>query len=160
MAAVLASLRSRSGCCKLFHTAPRFVNAQVIERRHRTVKFLWCCLLVFAVSLMSRSFVLVLSAFSCAYVQLCAAAPPGTESTREDLQALARNRQQHRKTVDGRLCAAAFIQDRQAYTGCTEVVRLAGSNIIFGVLPCVPALLVTHSKYLLSTHLSTLCISA
>merc|ERR1712061_320295 len=27
---------------------------------------------------------------------------------------------QHRRTVDGRLCAAAFVQSRQVYTGCAN----------------------------------------
>ena len=39
---------------------------------------------------------------------------------REQLQPLTKFRQQHRRTVDGRLCAAAFVQDRHAYTGCTD----------------------------------------
>ncbi|SBT70213.1 hypothetical protein PMLGA01_020008500, partial [Plasmodium malariae] len=29
-------------------------------------------------------------------------------------------RQQHRKTLDGRLCAAAFLHDDQTYTDCTS----------------------------------------
>merc|ERR1712146_822961 len=29
---------------------------------------------------------------------------------------------------DGRLCAAAFVQDRQAYTGCTETTNPAGES--------------------------------
>ena len=35
----------------------------------------------------------------------------------------AQHRQQHRRTVDGRLCAAAFVFDRQTHTGCSD-----GSN--------------------------------
>jgi len=38
---------------------------------------------------------------------------------RDELHALAKYRQQHRRTTDGRLCAAAFVQDREAFTGCT-----------------------------------------
>merc|ERR1719282_903688 len=32
----------------------------------------------------------------------------------------------HRRTIDGRLCAAAFVQDRQAYTGCTDAPNPEG----------------------------------
>lgn len=35
--------------------------------------------------------------------------------------ALTRFRQQHRRTRDGRLCAAAFIQDQQPFTNCTDI---------------------------------------
>mmetsp|Transcript_25819 Transcript_25819/g.65091 ORF Transcript_25819/g.65091 Transcript_25819/m.65091 type:complete len:236 (+) Transcript_25819:268-975(+) len=34
---------------------------------------------------------------------------------------LTRFRQQHRRTEDGRLCAAAFIQDQQPFTNCTDI---------------------------------------
>ena len=37
-------------------------------------------------------------------------------------QAAARFRTQHRKTVDGRLCAAAGVQGEQTFTGCTTAV--------------------------------------
>ncbi|SOV83432.1 LCCL domain-containing protein [Plasmodium sp. gorilla clade G3] len=39
---------------------------------------------------------------------------------KENLKKLTEYRQQHRKTVDGRLCAAAFVQDDQTYTDCTR----------------------------------------
>ncbi|GAW82571.1 LCCL domain-containing protein [Plasmodium gonderi] len=39
---------------------------------------------------------------------------------KENLKKLTEYRQQHRKTVDGRLCAAAFVQDDQTYTDCTK----------------------------------------
>ena len=35
----------------------------------------------------------------------------------------AQRRQQHRRTLDGRLCAAAFVFDRQTHSGCSD-----GSN--------------------------------
>ncbi|XP_026193447.1 uncharacterized protein LOC34622979 [Cyclospora cayetanensis] len=38
---------------------------------------------------------------------------------RKALQSLTEFRQLHRKTVDGRLCAAAFVQDDRTYTDCT-----------------------------------------
>ena len=60
---------------------------------------------------------------ACA-ARLSVARLPAGGATHEQLQPLTRNRQQHRKTVDGRLCAAAFVQDRQAFTGCTEALRL------------------------------------
>ena len=52
-------------------------------------------------------------------VAACAAEP------REDLKPLAQHRQQHRRTLDGRLCAAAFVFNRQTHTGCSS-----GSNPI------------------------------
>lgn len=42
---------------------------------------------------------------------------PDAGYSREELQPLTKFRQQHRKTIDGRLCAAAFVQNRQTYTG-------------------------------------------
>ncbi|EEA06823.1 PA14 domain-containing protein [Cryptosporidium muris RN66] len=39
--------------------------------------------------------------------------------TSELLQELAQYRQQFRRTIDGRLCAAVFVQDFQTYTDCT-----------------------------------------
>uniref|UniRef100_A0A7S4QBX4 Fibronectin type-II domain-containing protein n=1 Tax=Alexandrium monilatum TaxID=311494 RepID=A0A7S4QBX4_9DINO len=46
----------------------------------------------------------------------------------EDLQPLTEFRQQHRKTIDGRLCAAAFVQDRKAYTGCALARNPVGES--------------------------------
>ena len=37
-------------------------------------------------------------------------------------------RQTHRKTVDGRLCAAAFVQNRETYTGCADAANPAGES--------------------------------
>ena len=67
-----------------------------------------------------------LLAFCGAFVgaALGAGVPSEANPTREQLQPLTRYRQQFRKTEDGRLCAAAFVQNRQAYTGCTAVVGL------------------------------------
>ncbi|ESS33462.1 PA14 domain-containing protein [Toxoplasma gondii VEG] len=39
---------------------------------------------------------------------------------RQALQRLTEYRQVHRKTIDGRLCAAAFVQDNVTYTDCTD----------------------------------------
>ena len=33
-----------------------------------------------------------------------------------------------RRTLDGRLCAAAFVQNRQAYTGCTDAPNPDGES--------------------------------
>ena len=76
---------------------------------------------------------------------LCAVLAAAQEAdglSREQLKPLTSFRQQHRRTVlgqawgsvgavlscgvqcdevDGRLCAAAFVQDKRVYTGCTEV---------------------------------------
>ncbi|CAE7216709.1 unnamed protein product [Symbiodinium natans] len=46
----------------------------------------------------------------------------GTDLSREQLKPLTAFRQQHRRLVDGRLCAAAFVQDKRVYTGCTDVL--------------------------------------
>ena len=50
-------------------------------------------------------------------------------------------RQEHRRTVDGRLCAAAFVQDRQTYTGCTGRKSVAfDSGAFIDVRACVRVL--------------------
>ena len=53
---------------------------------------------------------------------------PGAGYTREELQPLTKFRQQHRRTIDGRLCAAAFVQNRKAYTDCTDAPNPAGES--------------------------------
>lgn len=58
--------------------------------------------------------------------------PDGSPSTVE-LQRMTRNRQQHRRTMDGRMCAAAFVQNRQAYTGCTAALV---SNVLTACCSC------------------------
>lgn len=45
-----------------------------------------------------------------------------------DLSPLTEFRRFARRTVDGRLCAAAFIQDDQTYTDCTNATAPDGSN--------------------------------
>merc|ERR1712232_716195 len=47
---------------------------------------------------------------------------------REELQPLTQFRQQHRRTVDGRLRAAAFVQNRETYTGCTDAPSPKGDS--------------------------------
>ena len=47
-------------------------------------------------------------------VLISGVAQPEEGYSREQLQPLTKFRQQHRRTVDGRLCAAAFVQDRWA----------------------------------------------
>ena len=42
--------------------------------------------------------------------------------------ASAQHRQQHRRTLDGRLCAAAFVFDRQTHTGCSDGTNPAGEH--------------------------------
>ncbi|CAJ1425665.1 unnamed protein product [Effrenium voratum] len=49
-----------------------------------------------------------------------ASAQLASELTKEQLKPLTVFRQQHRRLVDGRLCAAAFVQDKRVYTGCTD----------------------------------------
>jgi len=48
--------------------------------------------------------------------------------SREQLQPLTNFRQQHRRTIDGRLCAAAFVQNRKSYTGCTDAPNPTGES--------------------------------
>ncbi|CAK9041545.1 unnamed protein product [Durusdinium trenchii] len=50
-----------------------------------------------------------------------AAAQPSSPLSPEQLKPLTSFRQQHRRLVDGRLCAAAFVQDEQVFTGCSDV---------------------------------------
>ncbi|KYK70234.1 PA14 domain-containing protein [Toxoplasma gondii TgCatPRC2] len=66
-------------------------------------------------------------ALLCLSVPAClseAPAPP----TNDPLQRLTEFRQQHRKTIDGRLCAAAFVQDNQTYTDCTDARSPDGTS--------------------------------
>lgn len=44
------------------------------------------------------------------------------------LEKITEFRQQHRKTLDGRLCAAAFLHDDQTYTDCTDAVSPDGTS--------------------------------
>ncbi|GFE55738.1 PA14 domain-containing protein [Babesia ovis] len=53
--------------------------------------------------------------------------PPGTEYDRESLQKLTEFRQRHRKTVDGMLCAAAFVRNGNTFTDCTTTEAPDGS---------------------------------
>lgn len=60
---------------------------------------------------------------------VCAASgTPQSGYTREQLQPLTKFRQQHQRTIDGRLCAAAFVQARKAYTGCTDAPDPSGMS--------------------------------
>ena len=47
---------------------------------------------------------------------------------REVLRPLASSRQQHRRIVDGRLRAIAFMQNRNAYTGCADATNPIGES--------------------------------
>jgi hypothetical protein len=38
-----------------------------------------------------------------------------------------RFRAQHRRSIDGRLCSAAFVHDHQTYTNCTDVTDPSGT---------------------------------
>ena len=53
---------------------------------------------------------------------------PDEGYSREQLQPLTNFRQQHRRTIDGRLCAAAFVQNRKSYTGCTDAPNPTGES--------------------------------
>ncbi|GIX64147.1 PA14 domain-containing protein [Babesia caballi] len=55
------------------------------------------------------------------------AIPPGADYDREELQKLTEFRQRHRKTVDGRLCAAAFVRNGNKFTDCTATEAPDGS---------------------------------
>jgi hypothetical protein len=58
---------------------------------------------------------------------------------RDTLQQLTKSRQEHRKTLDGRLCAAAFVQSGKAYTGGLAV-------LIFAFRQWFPALLAERTR--------------
>ena len=58
--------------------------------------------------------------------QSALAVDPHEGYSREQLQPLTKFRQQHQRTIDGRLCAAAFVQNRKAYTGCTDAPNPSG----------------------------------
>ena len=62
------------------------------------------------------------------FVASCLGEAPDAGYSHEQLQPLASHRQQHRKTIDGRLCAAAFVQSRQVHTGCTDAPNPAGAS--------------------------------
>ncbi|KAL8274851.1 hypothetical protein Esti_001203 [Eimeria stiedai] len=62
---------------------------------------------------------------------------------RKALQSLTEFRQLHRKTADGRLCAAAFVQDDKTYTDCTTARNpegVAGRSCCFSVLSYLTAM--------------------
>lgn len=67
---------------------------------------------------------------------VCGSSLPIGNMTREQLQAMAQSRQHHRKTVDGRLCAAAFVQNRQAYAGCVKAPSKRGATVLGHVALC------------------------
>merc|ERR1711924_308096 len=52
----------------------------------------------------------------------------GAAEPSEDLKPLAQHRQQHRRTLDGRLCAAAFAFNRQTHTGCSDGSNPSGEH--------------------------------
>lgn len=66
--------------------------------------------------------------FSFVVVAATALQGPDAGYSREQLQPLTKFRQQHRRAIDGRLCAAAFVQNRKAYTGCTDSPNPAGES--------------------------------
>merc|ERR1712125_24752 len=66
--------------------------------------------------------------WSFQYIVGAAAQSPDAGYSREQLQPLTQFRQQHRRTTDGRLCAAAFVQNRKSYTGCTDAANPAGES--------------------------------
>lgn len=76
---------------------------------------------------MMFSALLMIAASVCLRVS-AADSSPDSGYTREQLQPLTKFRQQHQRTVDGRLCAAAFVQARKAYTGCTDAPDPSGMS--------------------------------
>ncbi|KYO03734.1 LCCL domain-containing protein [Plasmodium gaboni] len=51
-----------------------------------------------------------------------------TKSPETSLEKITEFRQQHRKTLDGRLCAAAFLHDDQTYTNCSTSLSPDGTS--------------------------------
>lgn len=66
--------------------------------------------------------------WSFQYIVGAAAQSPDAGYSRDQLQPLTQFRQQHRRTIDGRLCAAAFVQNRKTYTSCTDSPNPAGES--------------------------------
>merc|ERR1711935_888926 len=66
--------------------------------------------------------------WGCLWVWGALAQSPDEGYSREQLQPLTKFRQQHRRTIDGRLCAAAFVQNRKSYTGCTDAPNPSGES--------------------------------
>ncbi len=76
---------------------------------------------------------------------ICFGRVPAEGYTREQLQPLTNLRQQHRRTIDGRLCAAAFVQDR---SGGIRVPLRAGA--MSGISS--PSVCVIHARLQASVH--------
>ncbi|KJP84988.1 hypothetical protein AK88_05383 [Plasmodium fragile] len=69
----------------------------------RTSLALFCCLVLESISVLGRD-------------------------PTSSLERITEFRQQHRKTLDGRLCAAAFLHDDQTYTDCTSATSPDGTS--------------------------------
>jgi len=83
--------------------------------------------LVKSIAAMNMKALRILSFLVICIVGLMAQGPEEGYS-REQLQPLTNFRQQHRRTIDGRLCAAAFVQNRKSYTGCTDAPNPTGES--------------------------------
>merc|ERR1712216_247645 len=57
----------------------------------------------------------------CLFVSVAA-----VHSQQQPLEPLTKFRQTHRKTIDGRLCAAAYVHNSQAFTDCTSAANPDG----------------------------------
>eukprot|EP00927_Polykrikos_kofoidii_P083029 TRINITY_DN840_c0_g1_i3.p1 TRINITY_DN840_c0_g1~~TRINITY_DN840_c0_g1_i3.p1 ORF type:complete len:145 (+),score=19.67 TRINITY_DN840_c0_g1_i3:32-436(+) len=64
----------------------------------------------------------------CFAIVLVACAAQDEKHARENLLPLTQFRREHRRTIDGRLCAAAFVQDRRAHSGCTKTKSPLGDS--------------------------------
>merc|ERR1712072_853538 len=62
----------------------------------------------------------------CLILSCLLVAVAATTSKQQPLEPLTKFRQTHRKTADGRLCAAAYVHNSQAYTDCTEAANPNG----------------------------------
>lgn len=51
-----------------------------------------------------------------------------SSSQQQALEPLTKYRQTHRKTTDGRLCAAAYVHNSQAFTDCTSAANPDGTS--------------------------------
>merc|ERR1719506_2580238 len=60
---------------------------------------------------------------------LCFILPVASATSRQQpLEPLTKFRQTHRKTIDGRLCAAAYVHNSQAFTDCTSAANPDGTS--------------------------------
>eukprot|EP00927_Polykrikos_kofoidii_P023539 TRINITY_DN2165_c0_g1_i1.p1 TRINITY_DN2165_c0_g1~~TRINITY_DN2165_c0_g1_i1.p1 ORF type:complete len:162 (-),score=19.24 TRINITY_DN2165_c0_g1_i1:88-522(-) len=69
-----------------------------------------------------------MNGFTCVCLAIVAIACVAQDVDHERLLPLTQFRREHRRTIDGRLCAAAFVQDKRAFSGCTKTKTPSGDS--------------------------------